>query len=84
LIKRGSQAIEKITKDESNIVRNIFNLHSNDVPSIVGIILSEEFAGFFAKAGESFPEVFKMFLRPGRFEIGIEKRNESGTHNSHE
>jgi hypothetical protein len=76
LVKRGTKTIEKVADNERNFVRDITDLHPDDVPLIFKVILSDKMAGFVAENGELFPEAFKMYLRPGCFEIGIDQRHD--------
>jgi hypothetical protein len=79
LVERRTQAIEKITKDKWDFVRDVLKLHPDDVQSIFSIIFTEKVAGFFTENSKSFPEVFKMYLRPGCLEIGIDQGSKART-----
>lgn len=76
LVKRRAETIQEIPYNEGDFIRNIFDLHPNDVQSIFKIILSNKTAGFVTENREFFPQVFKMYLRPGCFEIGINQRHD--------
>jgi hypothetical protein len=71
LVEGRAKAVEKVAKYERNIIGDVSNLYPYDMKLIFKVIFSEEFAGFVAESSESFPEVFKMYLRPGCFEVGI-------------
>jgi hypothetical protein len=76
LIERRAEAVQEITDDESNLVGRVFQLNPNDVDSIFNIVLSKDSAWFrFCEAAQPVPQVFKMFVRPSSFQIGISQRN---------
>ena len=71
LVKRGTKTVEEVASNQGNCVRDVFNLHPEDMQLIFKVIFSEKFAGFVTEGSELFPQVFKMYLRPGCLEIGI-------------
>lgn len=75
LVKGRTEAVEKVTEDKRNVVRDVFDLHPDDVQSLFSIILTDKIAGFLAENNETFPEIFEMRLRPCCFEIRIGQRD---------
>ena len=76
LVKRGTQAIQEIPDDKRNFVGRVFDLKPDKVHALFNIVLTENSAGArFSEQAQPFPHVFKMFLRPGCFQVGVSQRN---------
>jgi hypothetical protein len=72
LIQRRAQTIQEVADDERELVGHFSDMKPNDIASIFKVILTGKGARFRLLEGDkAIPQVFKMFLRPGCFQIGI-------------
>jgi len=72
LVERRSEVENKIPSNERDSVGSVRDLHPDDMPLILKIILSQKAAGLrFIKDLQFLPQVFKMFFRPSCLEVGV-------------
>jgi hypothetical protein len=72
LIQGRAQTIQEVANDEGEHVGDVLHFNTNDVPLSFKIILTDKtYRIGFHKDADTFPQVLKVFFRPGGLQIGI-------------
>lgn len=72
LVERRTQTVQNVSEDKGNMVRSIFDLIPDTIPTICKITLAEKLIRFrLVEDTQFFPKTVKMFLRPGCLQIGV-------------
>ena len=79
VVKRSTEIRDRVPSNKRNRVRDIGNLHPDEMHLIFNVILTDKSAGFrIIENSELTPQIFKMFFRPTCLEIGTDQQ----THDS--